>query len=109
MHNCDDTPYITLMQIPLDISHTLTVLSIEDDAMYWLLEEKSKSEMNKEYQKVYDDRRAHNYTKRATKITSSKDQLFITLWYFTIYSLCIRTTIQRRQTFYFLAITFLLS
>lgn len=43
MHSCDDTPYITLMQIPLDISQTLTVLSIEDDAMYWLLEEKSKS------------------------------------------------------------------
>lgn len=32
------------MQIPLAISHTLTDLSSEDDAMYWLFEEKSKSE-----------------------------------------------------------------
>lgn len=43
MQSCEETPYITLMQSPLEISHTLTVLSIEDDAMYWLFVEKSKS------------------------------------------------------------------
>lgn len=34
MHNCEDTPYITRMHMPLDISQTLTVLSADDDAMY---------------------------------------------------------------------------
>lgn len=47
MHNCEDTPYITRMQMPLDISQTLTVLSADDDAMYWLFDEKSKSEIYK--------------------------------------------------------------
>lgn len=44
MHDCEETPYITRMQSPFDISHILTVLSIDDDAMYWLFDEKSKSE-----------------------------------------------------------------
>lgn len=44
MHNWEETPYITRMQIPLVISHTLTVLSNEDEAIYWLFDEKSKSE-----------------------------------------------------------------
>lgn len=39
------------MQRPFDISHTRTVLSIDEDAMYWLLEEKSKSENKLEFQK----------------------------------------------------------
>lgn len=43
MDNWEETPYITRMQCPLDISQTRTVLSIEDEAMYWLLDEKSKS------------------------------------------------------------------
>lgn len=37
------------MQRPLEISHTLTVLSIEDDAMYWLFVEKSKSEKRSDF------------------------------------------------------------
>lgn len=32
------------MQRPFDNSHTLTVLSNDEDAMYWLLDVKSKSE-----------------------------------------------------------------
>lgn len=39
------------MQRPFNISHTRTVLSIDEDAMYWLLEEKSKSENKLEFQK----------------------------------------------------------
>lgn len=50
MHICEETPYITRIQRPLDISHTRTVLSIDDDAMYWLLDEKSKSENDQEVQ-----------------------------------------------------------
>jgi hypothetical protein len=34
MQSCEETPYITRMQRPFEISHTLTVLSIEDDAIY---------------------------------------------------------------------------
>ena len=51
IHNCEETPYITRMQRPFDISHTRTVLSIDEDAMYWLLDEKSKSENKLEFQK----------------------------------------------------------
>lgn len=43
MHSCEETPYITRIQWPFDTSQTLTVLSIDDEAMYWLLDEKSKS------------------------------------------------------------------
>lgn len=32
------------MQTPLDNSHTRIVLSSDEDAMYWLFDEKSKSE-----------------------------------------------------------------
>ena len=35
--------YTTLIQVPLEISHTLTVLTMEHEAMYWLLDEKLKS------------------------------------------------------------------
>lgn len=45
MHSWEETPYTTLIQVPLEISHTLTVLSMEHEAMYWLLDEKSKSVM----------------------------------------------------------------
>lgn len=44
IHNCEETPYITRMQRPCDNFHTLTVLSMDEDAIYWLLDEKSKSE-----------------------------------------------------------------
>jgi hypothetical protein len=50
MHSWEETPYTTLIQVPLYISHTLTVLSIEHEAMYWLLDEKSKSVMQLEYE-----------------------------------------------------------
>ena len=43
MQSWEDIPYITRMHNPLDISQTRTVLSIEDEAMYWLFDEKSKS------------------------------------------------------------------
>lgn len=33
IHNWEDTPYITLMQVPLDISQTLTVLSMDVEAI----------------------------------------------------------------------------
>jgi hypothetical protein len=33
-HNCEETPYITRMQIPFDNSHALPVLSMDADAMY---------------------------------------------------------------------------
>lgn len=41
---CGEIPYITLIQTPLDNSHTRIVLSSDDDAMYWLFDEKSKSD-----------------------------------------------------------------
>lgn len=52
IHNCEETPYITRMQIPFAISHTLTVLSNEDDAMYWLFDVKSKSENKPAYEVI---------------------------------------------------------
>ena len=52
IHNCEETPYITRMQIPFPISHTLTVLSNEDDAMYWLFDVKSKSENKPAYEVI---------------------------------------------------------
>ena len=50
MHSWEETPYTTLTQVPFDISHTLTVLSMEHEAMYWLLDEKSKSVMQLEFE-----------------------------------------------------------
>lgn len=44
IHSWEETPYITRMQSPFVNSHTRTVLSMDDDAMYWLFDEKSKSE-----------------------------------------------------------------
>lgn len=49
MHSWEETPYTTLIQVPLEISHTLIVLSKEHEAMYWLLDEKSKSVMQLEF------------------------------------------------------------
>lgn len=50
MQNWEETPYTTLIQVPLEISHTRTVLSREHEAMYWLLDEKSKSVMWSEFE-----------------------------------------------------------
>ena len=50
MHSWEVTPYTTLMHVPLEISHTRTVLSMEHEAMYWLLDEKSKSVMWLEFE-----------------------------------------------------------